>query len=441
LRSVPPVPLVAVVAALALGACKTTAEDIDKYKGAMNGVNFIGDAIASPGTDTSVQGKAIEALAELGEFKELEAALTLLKEDGGDGASHKAVDDAVARFEKVLEGSDDAAKERAKDGLFAVRAFASDDTAKKCDGLVLDWLTADVSGHVTKGAFTASTVVPAIGAPAVDALIAVLKPDAKNSDDLDKLAVPDLILKTATPAQKAEAAKHFVAFAKSLHPNLPGPVAVSLLNLGKEGGAAVAVPFFMEYAADRTAAPEGRFQAMSAMVTLATPDMRPAVEKIATDAEAPPGVRAKAFDILIKFKDPASLKILYPLSTDEKVQGAMGEVVVGVGGKEHVKEWLESIPTGKGVEYPRGVVQYWGQDIGKVGKADAAAIGQSLLKSKSWIARLTGISILEFNGTKADAASVKALAGEATTVTGPGWDAGVTVGKEATRVAALLEGK
>jgi len=251
-----------------------------------------------------------------------------------DEAVNAAVDDAVARFEKLLAGSDEAAQERAKDGLFAVRDFADEDAKKKCDDLVLSWLTADVSGRVTKGAFTASTVVPAIGPPAVDALVKVLEPGAKDSDDLDKLAVPDLILKTATPAQRAEAAKHFVAFAKSLHPNLPGPVAVALLNLAGPD----VVEFLMAYGADRGASPEGRFQAMTAMVTLATPELRPTVEKIALDPEAPPGVRGKCFDILIKFKDPASLKVLYPLSTDEKVQGVMGEVVVGIGGKDHVAE-------------------------------------------------------------------------------------------------------
>ena len=73
----------------------------------------------------------------LGEFKELEAALTLLKEDGGDAVAAKAVANAAARFEKMLASGDDAAKETAKDGLFAIRPFADAEMQKKADDLIL----------------------------------------------------------------------------------------------------------------------------------------------------------------------------------------------------------------------------------------------------------------------------------------------------------------
>jgi hypothetical protein len=447
-----------VAAALGLAAgCKVTADDVDKYASAENGPALLGDAIASPGTDPAVQAKAIQAMAELGEWKELEAALTLLKEDGGAKAAAKAVAGAVARFEKSMESGDDAAKERAKDGLFQVRGFADDETRKRADDDVLKWLTADLSGRATKGAFSASAVVPAIGAPAVDALLKLLDPDAKDSKDLDKLSVPDLILKTATPAQKGKVAKLFVEFAKTLHPKLPRPVAAGLMNLGGKD----VTDFLLATGAEHSGDAEARYNAMDALVKLATPDMRTTVERIALDAGATGGVRERALFILKNLKDPESLKVLYPLSTDTTMQGAMAEMIVGLGGKDHVQEWLESIPTGKMcgpegdaadadhpgaargcIDYPRGVVQYWGQDIGKgLGKDDALAVAAKLLTSKSWIARLTGVSIYEFNGGKADAATVKALKGDGAPVSGSAWEAGTTIGKEATRVANLLEAK
>ena len=67
------------------------------------------------------------------------------------------------------------------------------------------------------------------------------------------------------------------------------------------------------------------------------------------------------------------------------------------------------------------------------------AEAKAQLRSPNWFSRIIAARFLERRGTKADAALLKALAGDGAEVKGKGWKEGHTVGKVAKEALAALQ--
>jgi HEAT repeat protein len=175
----------------------------------------------------------------------------------------------------------------------------------------------------------------------------------------------------------------------------------------------------------------------------------PVALAIARNGKADRELRGEAFGVLEKIGGSEALKGLLGIigeDKDEIVRYRAHEAAQEVGKAEAVVPALEAFSNK--LSFKReDVVDFLVKDISKLGPAAKAQVLLALA-SPSPLARMTAVLALEAPvagqpkghlGGPEDAAAVRKLADDQATVRG--FPAGMTIGVEAKRVAALLQGK
>jgi len=112
------------------------------------------------------------------------------------------------------------------------------------------------------------------------------------------------------------------------------------------------------------------------------------------------------------------------------------ETALAIGKADAVVSALEAFPA-TATHKREDVVDFLAKDIQKLGPATGRPASVAALASKSPLARVTGVLALETIGTAAESPAVAKLSGDRATV--KGFPPGASVGKEAARVAGILQ--
>jgi HEAT repeat protein len=160
--------------------------------------------------------------------------------------------------------------------------------------------------------------------------------------------------------------------------------------------------------------------------------------RMAGDQRANKAVRDEMFGLLEYVGTPeaadGALRIIAS-DPDPVVRYRAYETAVAIGKEGVIPAALETFPLT--ASYKReDVVDFLVKDIQKVGVAARPAIVKSLT-TKSPLARMTALLAFEAVGTSADAPEVAKLESDRASVRG--FPAGATVGREAARIAGILQ--
>jgi hypothetical protein len=409
-----------------LASCdKPTHEHIDAWRTTERGPSKLQDALESHGLDVDLRAHAAQNLVSIGKGDVVLTAFKAMKPDERPMVLDKLLPRLWSEAEipnKLSVPSDRQAA--AKDALFDLRAFANDREKGIIDGYLTDWLGGFYVGRSTAGLHSGEMVLKTIGARATPKLVAEAREIVEHPMVGNKMV--------------------------ALQPSLLTGIAVS--------GGADGVGFLMDLADGKLTYPDPAVadKALNSLFDAYNdPAARPDGAGLAANIDhlvrwaSDPKLDGKFGNIgyaLIEASGKAAcLPAFLPLAKNpdpirmyKAVAGA-----VTCAGADAVAATAEALPTERA--YPRAEINpnYW-MKIVELGPA-AAGPARTLLGSKSWVGRLTGVEVLDAVGTKADADLVRKLAGDQTVL--KGWwgeekkGPDPTLGAEAAAVADRLQKK
>jgi len=420
---------------LAALACEsTTSERIEAWKGTQKGPDKIEAALAGKNVPANLRAEAAAALVDIGRPEKVDEIMASL-EAGERWAILKTLVEihvkgmASPKVPKVRE---------ARDALFSVRQYAPPEEQKRIDGVLLASIEVDLSqGRFTGGRHSLDKMLTAIGPASGPMLVKVLGDDKSPYQGL-----AELLVKVCDEPTRD---KGGAALLGRISPNRP--IAGDMwLALGMLGGPTVA-----EYLAGKMqkGSPDEAVAAAKALQQSRFPSVLPLALKIASDAKANKELRGEAFGVIEKIGGPEAGKGLLRVIKEDKndlVRYRAHEAALDIGKGDAIVPALQAFSDK--LSFKReDVVDFLVKDISKLG-AKAKPQVLAALASPSALARMTAILALEAPlpanpkgqlGAPEDAPALLKLAQDQATI--KGFPSGVTVGAEAKRVAALLQGK
>jgi HEAT repeat protein len=410
------------VAAVAFACGEPTPERIDRWPSATDGAARLLKVFRRSDLDPELRARAAAHLVTLGETEAVMKDLA--------ASPHPALIPPLIRFL-----SDDArvaselqvptpSQVAAKDALFDLRAIVPRESHSAIDAALLDWFTGYYDGRAGLGRHPAEEVVAAVGSDAATRLIPLVLEIVRSRRNQREGFTPvsDELLRG-------------LAFAGPL-----GAAAVLDFAEGKVGRDHADTTFQSRAAAALTYAFSAGRHDRRVLVPLLT-----RITALAEDPKRSPAVANLAFDLLGAAGKPQCLGPLARLAGhDEEIRVIMA-VRKGIecAGADGIIPMAEALRADRDVNFETVESFFW-DEIAKLGGA-AAPRARTLLSSKNWIARLTGVKVLRQVGDRSDVARLRALEGDRAPLRGtPGKDtkrAAKTVGDEARRGADHLEKK
>lgn len=421
------------VLCLAAGGCESVSpENIEKWKGTQKGPGKLKDALKSASVSPALRAEAAAALVAIGEADQVDLIVAELPQ--GERAEIARV--LVPRFAQDMKGPDLGKARTARDALFSLRPHASPDDQRQIDAALLPSVEADLrAGRPAGGRHSHEKMLGAVGATAAPMLISLLE-DPK----VPFQAAAELLARIGDDASRERGGAALVKRAGALAEVPP----VLWRTLGTLGGKAV-----LDFCVQRI---EKGFErdavaAAQALQQRREPSVLPVALRVAGDPRANKSVRDEMFGVVEKIggaEAQQGLVAIIARDPEEMVRYRAYEAALAVGQAAAVVPALEAFPA-KAAYKKEDVLDFLVKDIGKLGPAAKPAV-LAALASPSPLARMTALLALEAPlpsdprtrlGDAADAATVLKLAGDKGTV--KGFPAGVTVGKEAARVADVLK--
>jgi HEAT repeat protein len=421
---------------LAALACESAnSERIAAWKGTQKGPDKIEAALRSGNVPANLRAEAAAALVDIGRPEKVDEIMATL--DAGERL--EILKTLVAIHIKGMASPQVPKAREARDGLFSLRQFAPPAEQKRIDDVLLASIEKDLAeGRFTGSRHSLDKMLSAIG-PAAGPMLVRLLGDPKSPAK----GLAELLVKVCDEPTRD---KGGVALLGRI--SAPGqPMASDMwLTLGMLGGPAVS-----EFLAGKMqkGSPEEAINAAKALQQTSFPSVLPLALKIAADAKANKELRGEAFGVIEKVGGPEAEHGLLRIIAEDKndiVRYRAHEAALEIGKGDAIVPALQAF-SGKLSFKREDVVDFLVKDISKLG---AKAKPQVLvaLASSSALARMTAILALETNlpanprarmGGPEDAAPLLKLAQDTATI--KGFPPNATVGAEAKRVAALLQGK
>jgi hypothetical protein len=419
--------------ALAAAACEgVSSESIQRWKTTEKGPGKLADTLKDSSLAPRLRAEAAAALTDIGQVDEGEQILARIEA----AQRWEILKTLVPLYADRMRDPDLRKARAARDALFSLRASAPPEEQKQIDALVIPTIAKDVrEGRLSGGRHGLEKMVEAIGPAAVPALLALIEdprvPFGGAAELLGRIADEPMRDRAAAALVKRAAAEP--------------QIAVALWRaLGTMGGRA-ATSFLMQKA--EKGSQKDAVAAAQALEQRRDPTLLPFALRLAGDPKGNKAVRDEMFGLTEKIGGlEAARGLVRIIATDpnELVRYRAYEAALAAGGAETVVPALEAFPAS--ASYKRDdVIDYLVKDVTKIGPAARPAV-QRALSSRAVLARMTAVLSLEAPlpanarqslGGPADAAALARLASDRATL--KGFPAGDTVGKEAARVALVLQ--
>ncbi|HVZ72567.1 MAG TPA: HEAT repeat domain-containing protein [Polyangia bacterium] len=413
--------------ALASACDKVSSDNIQLWKTTQKGPDRLKAALADHGVEPRLRAEAAIAMTDIGLADDVDTTFSSLPNDDRLAIA-KSLESLYAT--QMKDPSADKAL-AARDGLYSLRQYVSPDEQAQIDAMLLPALEADLSaGHLRQGRHSVDKMMTAIGPAAGDMLARVL---ASPSSQVAQAA--ELLGKVGSPEAREKGGAAIVARAKTA--NKKTPIEPLYKALGSVGG-----PSAVAFLESKVTGPDkdGAALAVRALQERRDPAVLPFALKVAGDAHADKIVRDEMFGVIETIGGLEARRGLLEIIANDKeeiVRYRAFESALTSAKTEGIVPALEAFPaaaTYKKVDVDDLLVKL----IEKLGAAARPALVQGLA-SKSPLARMTCLMTLEQIGKAPDAPAVEKLAGDTASV--KGFPAGETIGKEAKRIAGVLEKK
>jgi hypothetical protein len=421
-----------VCALLAIGCESVSSERIAQWKTTQKGPTKLQEALKDSSVPPRLRAEAAVALADIGMADEVETTLGVIPA----GDRWEIIKSLIPLYMAELSSPDVPKARAARDGLFSVRGYAPPEEQRQIDAVLLPAIEKDLrAGRVAGGRHSLDKVLAALG-PVASPMLAALLEDPR----VPFQGVVDALEHIPDPAAREKAG---AALVKRAEAEKQIPLAL-WRALGGMGGQTV-TSFLMQKALGPSE--EDAVAATQALQQRRDPALLPMALKVASDPRANKAVRDEMFGLVEKIGGlEAQRGLIKIVASDpvELVRYRAYEAALAVGQTDAILPAVEAFPAS--ASYKReDVLDFLVKDITKIGNEARPALAK-LLASRSALARMTGILAYEAPlpsdpkkslGAAADAPVVLKLAGDKGTV--KGFPPGDTVGKEAARVAAVLQ--
>ena len=417
---------------LGMVACENvSSEKIELWKGTEKGPPKIEEALRSSSVAPSLRAEAAAALIDMGIPEKVDETM--------------AVVPALERWEilktliplhvKTMTGAPLPKARDARDGLFSLRQYARPEQQQQIDAAILTSLEKDLTeGRFTGGRHSLDKMLTAIGTPSGPMLLRLLEdPKAPYK------GLAELLFRVGDESMRDKGGALLVRRAAA-EKEIPNDMWIALGTLGGNN-----VTEFLTQKLQK-GPPEQAVSAAMALQQSRYPSVLPLALKLAADPKTDNSVRDEAFGVVEKIGGPAAQKGMVEIIANDKKDLARYrayQAALATGKADAVLPALEAF-SDKLVFKKEDVADFLVKDTARLGLPAKPAILRALA-SPSALARFVAIWALEAPlanagqslGRAGDAAAVLNLADDKASL--KGFPAGVTVGAEAKRVAAVLQ--
>ena len=425
-------PLLVLVLGLGLLACESvSAEKIEQWKGTQKGPARIEEALRNSGVAPSVRAQAAAALVDLGTPEKVDEVMAAVPAD----QRWEILKSLIPIHIKSMESATVPKARDARDGLFSVRGYAQPDGQQQIDAAILTSMERDLKdGRFVGGRHSLDKMLAVIGTASGPMLVRLLRdPKAPYK------GLAELLLKVGDESARENGGAALVRRAAA-ESEIPNDMWIALGTLGGQG-----VTEFLTQKLLKSPPAEAALAA-KALQQARYPSVLPLALKIAADPKSDNLVRDEVFGVVEKIGGPAAQKGLVEIIANDKkdmVRYRAYEAALEAGKVEAVRPALQAFSDKLSFK-KEDVLDFLVKDITKLGLPAKPAVLDTLA-SPSALARITAIWALEAPlanprqslGKASDAAGLLKLADDKASP--KGFPAGVTVGSEAKRVAAVLQ--
>lgn len=404
--------LVLVALAPALAACERAShENLDRWLSTEKGVDKLRAAVRDP--DLSAEMRAHAAQNLIIHVENLFPVAKEALEDMDDDERREVMVELAPRLwesARIAREKDvpTQVQAQAKDALYELRGLADDDTRRRIDGYLVEWLAGGFyEGRATVGRVNGRTVVRQLGPMAAPKLlesarrILIRPPDAEGA----RVRVDDELLVALASTGESEAAALLVDMIEKDYkdPTLPKRALAALH--------------------------EAYVQPTAGQPVSARPALVGQIDRlgaIARDENLPGVMNNDAVDLIAAVGPPECIPPFVELTRLPSTQQAYRWVGIQrglrCGGAQAVVPIVEAIPDV--IQYERALLEkyVYKEILAAPGSAKVAEQARQLLASKSWVARVTGIEVLGALKQRAtaaeDAERIRQLAKDRTVLKG-----------------------
>jgi hypothetical protein len=414
--------------------CDVTPEKIARWKETEKGPGKLRETVKQSSQPAAIRAQALTALAEIGMSSDALADLKALPATERQAVAKEAAPRLIAVAKGAGGEGTTRAMREAKDALFTLRDDAAADDKARIDDALIAWTTADLVGRASQGGHASEKILTAIGARAQPRLLELTGAEGPN-----QLYAALLVSKIADEPGKARAAEMLVESARRVLQRTRDVPDGLLKAIGQVGGPR-ATAFLIDQAEHGTdIVRERALLALGQGASLAKdPAALAAAIRVCSDKKAPGKVREAAFQAAEKV-GAAAVPGLTKLvdDADEITRWRAVEAALAAGKAPAVPQVLEALSTTRAYK-KEDLDSYVVHDLKLIGPSVLPAL-KELLKSKSWVARVSAVRGIAAMGSAADAQSLAAVEADGAKVNGfPG---GATVGSEAKAAKAALLAK
>jgi hypothetical protein len=410
----------------ASGCSRPDAAAVERLKGSPEAGPKLGAIVKDDAAAPDVRGAAAAALVEVGLGEEMEAAVAGL--DIGERA--RLIPAIVPRLQPMLELPDAEKSGDARDALYALRAQATTgEVRKSIEDVLFPALIKDVrAGRERVGRYGVKDMLIGIGPRAVDLLLPLLEDPA-----VPFATIVEVIDKVGNVETKEKAGDALVARAGK-SPSLPETFWPALASMGgKKAGD------FMMAAVERGMQPEVERAAIAmAKMPPKTPGLTSFAVSKAGSAVTPAPLREQLFVVAERDHTEEGRKALLALigsTHDNAIRHRAFRALLKAAGGAAILEALETYPPRARLTSTELREQIVAPLSAMPGMDTRGPLFKGL-QSKSPLARLVAILVLEHMGFKSDAEVIAKLEKDNGAV--PGLPPEDRVGRQAARAAAQL---
>lgn len=412
------------------GGCeKTTHDNIDKWVNTEKGPKKLKKALSSGSNSASLRGHAAANLIRISMVEDVLKAFDKMSESDRQAVlaeltprlwKFARLDDPMAQPQTLQSG--------AKDAMFHLRKYANDANRDKLDNYLIDWLTGGYyDGRAKSGAIAGSAIIGSIGAKAGARMRQVLaRAISAPAEKRFKIGLPTLLGVAVTGEAESVELVLRTAEADLGDPELRARCFNAL-------HAAYVKPASKYYKPANPAALRAHIKRLQKVMMEAGPHADVAMDLIRM---AGPPDCLEPFLLAIS-RGSSSLTMRYVAAQHALACGKLAAII----------RVAEAFPTTGSYTKDDLASRLWADMVRLQPRQEVAKHARTLLNSDSWVARLTGIELLErleLAATAAsDAALVKGVRGQREKLRGwwgdPERKPTPTLGERAKQVAKRLE--
>ncbi len=389
----------AVLLGASVGACeKVSHENIDSWGNTKQGPDKLLKALKSGENSASLRGHAAQKLIEIERFSEVKEILEGLEE----GPRQEVMAELVPRLWDMARINDAMAvpnsrQTNAKDAIFFTMGMADAATEAKMADYLVEWFVGGhYEGRAGAGRVSGAMAMRRVGGVAATRLLESARAIVATPPDEQgrRVQVGDELLKALALAGTQETLEFLIELAQ----NPRGDA-----SLPKRAVSALFYAFVEPTGLDPV---DGK-----ALIAIA-----PALEKMPYDSGLPATSRNDAVALLAAIGAPECVPYFtrmvgYP-TDDERFRWMGTQQGMRCARVQGMQAIAEALPAT--VDYQRGMLSkyLWDEILKYPDRSQIVAGAESLLKSESWVARVSGIELLAAVGGPKNVKSIKALTGD-----------------------------